>query len=119
MATLVTTSNKSTTNSFLEELARQLSLQNFADSQPPPGIYGFYQSVSNCLEKETGQKTETFINLTPKGWGYVLIFCGQLLVATQFIPNTNSFARKSLEHLAQEGEKIVRNAISVSQHYFT
>ena len=78
----------------------------------------FYQAIATCLEQETGQNTEVFINLNPSGLGWILIFCNRALVSSQFLQNADRFEFKSVKHLVQEGERVIESALSVAQNYF-
>lgn len=78
----------------------------------------FYQAIATYLEQETGQKVETFINLNTAGLGWILIFCNRALVISQFLPNAERFEFESVEHLVQEGEKVIESALSVARSYF-
>jgi hypothetical protein len=78
----------------------------------------FMSAIATCLEQETGQDTEIFVNLNSSGLGWILIFCNRALVVSQFLPNAESFEFKSVEHLVQEGEKVIESALTVAQSYF-
>ena len=75
-------------------------------------------AIATYLEQETEQKTEIFINLNTAGLGWILIFCNRALVISQFLPNAERFEFKSVEHLVQEGEKMIESALNVAQSYF-
>ncbi len=78
----------------------------------------FYQAIAAYLEQEIDQETEVFINLNSSGLGWILIFCNRALVSSQFLQNAEKFEFKSVEHLVQEGEKVIESAFNVAQSYF-
>lgn len=78
----------------------------------------FYQAIATYLEQEIGQNVEIFINLNTAGLGWVFIFCNRALVISQFLPNAESFEFESVEHLVQEGEKVIESALGTAQNYF-
>ena len=132
MTPLYTTSISNNTH-FLEDVIQQICLQNpiqgcpiqpqqklslHSKSSGREQLSAFYHAIATQLERETGQMTETFINLNPAGLGWVLIFCNRILVISQFIPNAQRFQFKSLDHLVQEGENNVQEALEVAKSYF-
>ncbi|MFZ1026014.1 MAG: DUF269 domain-containing protein [Limnoraphis robusta] len=81
-------------------------------------ISAFYRAVACRLEQETGQRVEIFINLGQDDIGWILVFCGRLLVISQFLRDTDSFRFESVEHLTYEGERVIQNALERAREYF-
>lgn len=135
-------------NSFLEELVRQVRLQDRSgiyssysnelllkffiipsnscqlpiasqeDSLTNLGISAFYHAVAAMVEKETGQFAQIFINLSHQGLSSALVCCGPLLVVSRLLRDLQELGFDSPETLAREGEKIAQKAISKVRQYF-
>ncbi|MEB3279799.1 MAG: DUF269 domain-containing protein [Lyngbya sp.] len=81
-------------------------------------ISAFYRAVASRLEQETGQMAEVFINLGQDDVGWILVFCGRLLVISQFLRDADSFRFESVEDLASVGETVIQNALERAREYF-
>lgn len=103
---------------LLKTLLHNSDLDEANDISSLRRISAFYHAVTCRLEQETGQMAEIFINLSQEGMGWVLVFCGRLLVVSKFIRKDQSFKFESLEHLATEGEKVTQDALELAREYF-
>ncbi len=103
---------------LLKTLLHNSDLDEANDISSLRRISAFYHAVTCRLEQETGQMAEIFINLSPDGMGWILIFCGRLLVVSKFIRKDQSFKFESLEDLATEGEKVTQDALELAREYF-
>jgi probable nitrogen fixation protein len=107
---------------LFSQQSHQLRLDGIAggeneDSFDRQRIANFYHTVAARLERETGQIVQTFINLDREKPGWVLIFCGRLLVLSDILRNAQHFGFDSLEKLAIEGEKITQSALELARSY--
>lgn len=96
----------------------QLPLDSQEDSLTTLGVSAFYHAVAAMVEKETGQLAQIFINLSHQGLSSALVCCGPLLVVSRLLRGGQELGFDSPEILATEGEKIVQKAISKVRQYF-
>ncbi|WP_413167093.1 DUF269 domain-containing protein [Capilliphycus salinus ALCB114379] len=81
-------------------------------------ISAFYRAVASRLEQETGQMAEVFMNLGQDDVGWILVFCGRLLVISEFLRDANRFRFESVEHLGEVGERVIEEALERAREYF-
>ncbi len=103
---------------LLKSLMGHLTLGRDRDIPSLQKISAFYRAVASRLEQETGQMAEVFINLGQDDIGWILVFCGRLLVISQFLRNADGFRFESVEHLTDEGERVIQNALERAREYF-
>lgn len=81
-------------------------------------VSAFYHAIAAEVETITGQVTQIFINLGHSELSSALIFCGNLLVLSQLLRQVNCFGFESIETLKQEGEQMVKKAVTKAYQYF-
>ena len=81
-------------------------------------ISAFYRAVASRLEQETGKMAEVFINLGQDDVGWILVFCGRVLVISQFLRDADSFSFESVEHLTDFGDEVIQDALERAREYF-
>jgi probable nitrogen fixation protein len=103
---------------LLKSLIGDLTLEGDNDIPSLQKISAFYRAVASRLEQETGQMAEVFLNLGQDDVGWILVFCGRLLVISQFLRDADSFGFESVEHLADFGERMIQNSLERAREYF-
>ncbi|MDY7021186.1 MAG: DUF269 domain-containing protein [Cyanobacteriota bacterium] len=103
---------------LLNTLVGYATLDRDSDISSLQKVSAFYRAVASRLEQETGQMAEVFLNLDQDNVGWILVFCGRLLVISQFIRDPENFQFESAEHLTIEGERVLKNALERAREYF-
>ncbi|MEL7036595.1 MAG: DUF269 domain-containing protein [Cyanobacteria bacterium J06592_8] len=103
---------------LLNTLVGHATLDRDSDISSLQKVSAFYRAVASRLEQETGLMAEVFLNLDQDDVGWILVFCGRLLVISQFIRNPESFRFESVEHLTLEGERVLQNSLERTREYF-
>lgn len=103
---------------LLKSLIGDSTLERDNDIPSLQKISAFYRAIASRLEQETGQMAEVFLNLGQDDVGWILVFCGRLLVISQFLRDADSFGFESVEHLADFGERMIQNSLERAREYF-
>lgn len=81
-------------------------------------ISAFYHAVAARIEKRTGKIAQTYINLSDRKISSALVFCGGVMVVSQMFWEIEKVSFTSLEHLVNEGEKLIQKAVGIAAQYF-
>jgi probable nitrogen fixation protein len=81
-------------------------------------VSAFYCAIAAIIERETGQITEVFINLSSQSISSALICCGNLLVINELLPKASSFGFDSVEKLVDEADKLIQSAMTRIEQFF-
>lgn len=75
-------------------------------------VSAYYHAVAAQIEKETGQLSEIFINLSNQGLSSALVCCGHLLVISELLQKVGCFGFESFDNLIDEAEHLIRRAVT-------
>lgn len=81
-------------------------------------VSAFYHAIATVIERETGQITEVFINLSSQSISSALICCGNLLVINELLPKVSDFGFDSVEKLVDEADKLIQSALTRIEQFF-
>jgi probable nitrogen fixation protein len=81
-------------------------------------VSAFYYAIATIIERETGQITEVFINLSSQSISSALICCGNLLVINELLTKASSFGFDSIEKLVDEADKLIQSAMTRIEKFF-
>jgi probable nitrogen fixation protein len=81
-------------------------------------VSAFYHAIATIIERETGQITQVFINLSSQSISSALICCGNLLVINELLPKASSFGFDSVEKLVDEADKLIQSAMTRIEKFF-
>jgi probable nitrogen fixation protein len=71
----------------------------------------FYGAVALSIEKRCGLMATPVLQLTPEGFGRIVLICGRLTVVSKTLRDVHRFGFASLDKLEAEGEALVGAAL--------
>ncbi|MGF1479960.1 MAG: DUF269 domain-containing protein [Cyanophyceae cyanobacterium] len=77
----------------------------------------FYQTVGAAIEKRTGHKTETYVQLKGKDFSSAVIFCGGVLVLYSLIWGYRSLSFLTTQALVESAETFINSAVTKASQY--
>jgi probable nitrogen fixation protein len=75
-------------------------------------VSAYYYAIAAQIERETGQLSEIFINLSNQGLSSALVCCGHLLVISELLQKVGCFGFESLDNLINEAEQLILRAVA-------
>ncbi|ACK65837.1 nitrogen fixation protein [Rippkaea orientalis PCC 8801] len=96
---------------------REISTEGDIDPATKLRILCFYRGIASLIEKETGQLCQVIVDLNHEGFGWALVWSGRLLSVSRTLRDAHRFGFESLEKLAEEGEKLSKAGIELSQRF--
>jgi probable nitrogen fixation protein len=81
-------------------------------------VLAFYHAIATVIERETGQITQIFINLSDQSISSALICCGNLLVINELLPKVSDFGFDSTERLVGKAEQLIQSALTRIEQFF-
>jgi probable nitrogen fixation protein len=81
-------------------------------------VSAFYRAIATFIERETGQLTRIFLNLSHQGASSALICCGNLLVMNEILPKIHGFGFDSIDKLVTEAEKLIDSAVTRIHQFY-
>ncbi len=94
-----------------KEKKKEISLDKDVDQGTQLRITYFYRAIAARVEKETGKLCQVAIDLSHEGFGWAIIWSGQLVVQCRTLRDAHRFGYSSLKKLAEQGEKIAQSGI--------
>ena len=73
----------------------------------------FYKAVGITVEKLTGVMASTMMKMSHEGFGRIVLIAGRLVVVSKHLRDVHRFGFPSLEKLAADGGKLVREAVEL------
>ncbi|SRR5579883_641889 len=96
---------------------REISIEGEVDPITQGRILAFYRAVAASIEKETNLISQVVLDLNHEGFGWMLVFSGRLLLVCKTLRDAHRFGFESIEKLAEEGEKLVKNGIDLAKRF--
>ncbi|MCU0525226.1 MAG: NifX-associated nitrogen fixation protein [Elainella sp. Prado103] len=96
---------------------REISVEGEVDPITKGRIFAFYRAVAAGVETETGQLCQVVVDLSHEGFGWVLIFCGRLLVVSRTLRDAHRFGFDSIEKVAAEGDKLILSGVDYIRRF--
>lgn len=88
---------------------------------PDPDILSrlevFYSAISLEVEKRTGVMSSPIMKMSHEGFGRMVVTAGRLIVINKHLRDVHRFGFLSFAKLAEEGEKLVQDAVSWIEKY--
>jgi probable nitrogen fixation protein len=91
--------------------ARTIPLSGDPEPQVLARLDQFYGAVALSIEKRCGLMAFPVLQLTPEGFGRIVLVCGRLTVLKKTLRDVHRFGFASLEKLEAEGEALVGAAL--------
>ena len=73
----------------------------------------FYNAAGLAIERRTGAMCGPMIKMSHEGFGRVVLIAGRLVVFNKYHRDVHRFGFDSLEALAEQGDKIVNEAVAM------
>ncbi|NJL60648.1 MAG: NifX-associated nitrogen fixation protein [Methylacidiphilales bacterium] len=96
---------------------REIPVDGDVDPMTVSRIMAFYRATAACIEKETGLLSQVVVDLNHEGFGWILVFAGNLLLVRKTIRDAHRFGYDSLEKVAEEGEKLIAKATDLARRF--
>ncbi len=77
----------------------------------------FFNAVGLSIERETGVMVTPMMKMHHEGFGRMVLCAGRLVVVNRQLRDVHRFGFTSIERLAQEGEKLVSDAVEMIRKY--
>jgi probable nitrogen fixation protein len=94
-----------------KQKARATPLSGDPEPQVLARLEQFYGAVALSIEKRCGLMASPVLQLTPEGFGRIVLVCGRLAVMRKTLRDVHRFGFASLEKLEVEGEALVGAAL--------
>lgn len=94
-----------------KEKKKEISLEKDVDQATQLRITYFYRAIAARVEQETGKLCQVAIDLSHEGFGWAIIWSGQLIVQCRTLRDAHRFGYSSLKKLADQGEKLVNSGV--------
>jgi probable nitrogen fixation protein len=111
-------SNESLLQSWVTPSKRQGAKNAKIDRCSQLRVSAFYHAIATFIERETGQLTRIFLNLSHQGASSALICCGNLLVMNELLPKIHGFGFDSIDKLVTEAEKLIDSAVTRIHQFY-
>jgi probable nitrogen fixation protein len=77
----------------------------------------FYNAVGLVVERETGIMVSPMMKMHHEGFGRLVLTAGRLIVLNKHVRDVHRFGFGSVEALAAEGERLVRDAVEMIRRF--
>ncbi len=77
----------------------------------------FFNAVCLAIEKETRVMISPMLNMHHEGFGRMVLVGGRLVVVNKQLRDVHRFGFESLEKLAAEGDKYIREGVGMIERY--
>ena len=77
----------------------------------------YYNAIGLAIERRTKVMCAPMIKMSHEGFGRVVLLAGRLVVFNKYHRDVHRFGFNSLEALAQQGDKIVNEAVAMIERF--
>lgn len=77
----------------------------------------YYNAIGLAIERRTKVMCAPMIKMSHEGFGRVVLLAGRLVVFNKYHRDVHRFGFDSLEALAQQGDKIVNEAVAMIERF--
>jgi probable nitrogen fixation protein len=72
-----------------------------------------FQALSLAFEEKTGEMGTVVMEMNHEGFGRAVVLADKIVVVNKFFKEAHRFGYRSIEDLANEGGKMLKNAIEI------
>ncbi|MBU1669138.1 NifX-associated nitrogen fixation protein [bacterium] len=76
-----------------------------------------YQAVALAFEKKTGVMCSVVMEMSHEGFGRAVVIADKIVIVNKFFKDAHRYSFRTYEKLAEEGEKMLENAITLYTKY--
>lgn len=99
------------------EKARAMPIIDDPDPDTLDRLSQFYSTIGLEIERRCGVMASPMMQISPEGFGRVVLTCGRLVVINRHLRDVHRFGFASLDALAERGEALVAEALEwISAH---
>jgi probable nitrogen fixation protein len=96
---------------------REISLEGDVDPTTKMRILCFYRAIASLIENETGQLCQVVVDINHEGFGWVLIWCGRLMVVSRTLRDAHRFGFETMESLAEQGKNLTASGVEMVKRF--
>lgn len=100
-----------------KEQRREIPIMGDPDPETLWRLEIFYNAIGHAIERATGVIAAPMMKMHHEGFGRLILTAGRLIVTNKYLRDVHRFGFDSLEKLAQEGEKVVREGVEMIRKY--
>ncbi|MDR2099223.1 MAG: NifX-associated nitrogen fixation protein [Campylobacteraceae bacterium] len=76
-----------------------------------------FQALSLAFEEKTGEMGNVVMEMNHEGFGRAVVLADKIVIANKFFKEAHRFGYRSIEDLANEGGKMLKNAIQTYETF--
>ena len=76
-----------------------------------------YQALALAFEKETGIMCSTIMEMSHEGFGRAVVIADKIVIVNKFFKDAHRFSFRSYDDLIKEGDKLLKNAVTICNTY--
>jgi len=100
-----------------KEQRREIPIMGDPDPEILWRLELFYNAVGLSIERTAGIMVSPMMKMHHEGFGRMVLIAGRLIVINKHLRDVHRFGFESLEKLAAEGEKLVREACAMIEKF--
>lgn len=100
-----------------KEKAREIPIIGDPDPDILDRVQQFYATIGLTIEKRCGLMASPVMEITPEGFGRMVLTCGRLVVINKVLRDVHRFGFPSADALASAGEKLIADALGWIEKY--
>lgn len=99
---------------FILDAAKKREIPIIGDPDPDTldRVQQFYNAVGLGIERRCGIMASPVMQMTPEGFGRMVLTCGRLVVVNKVLRDVHRFGFASIASLAEAGDALVEDALS-------
>jgi probable nitrogen fixation protein len=104
---------------FILDAAKKRAIPIIGDPDPDTldRVAQFYNAVGLSIEKRCGIMASPVMQMTPEGFGRMVLTCGRLVVVNKVLRDIHRFGFASIESIAEAGDALVEDAVSLIERF--
>lgn len=99
------------------EKKRSISIEGPVESATRGRIQAFFRSLAHRIESRTGLMTQMVLDINEEGFGWALVFAGQLVLVNRTLRDAHRFGFLNLVELVAESDKLTEQAVALAERY--
>lgn len=99
------------------EQRRKMPIIDDPDPDILDRVKQFYATIGLCIEMRCGLMASPVMEITPEGFGRMVLTCGRLVVINKVLRDVHRFGFENEDALVKAGEKLVTDALGWIEKY--
>ncbi|MDR2080555.1 MAG: NifX-associated nitrogen fixation protein [Campylobacteraceae bacterium] len=76
-----------------------------------------FQALSLAFEEKTGEMGSVVMEMNHEGFGRAVVLADKIVIVNKFFKEAHRFGYRSIEDLADDGGKMLRNAVQIYEKF--